>query len=548
MPEFGAMPNAGCVLQACALSVGFDGHTRPVLAGLDLRLSAGECVGLVGSSGSGKSMTARALLGLLPEGARKLSGSVSVGGRELRMERDFAAVRGSQIAYVFQDAAASLHPLKRIGAQLAECARVHGLTRARTALSVVADALQEVGLEVSTQLLRAYPHQLSGGQRQRVMLALTLLPRPAVLIADEPTSALDPVLARRVCDLLAQLVSVRGMALLLISHDLPRVAELCSHVLVLDHGNVVESGAPAQLMAHGRAAATQRLTAALKQSPYATSIANTAAPVLQADSVGMRFQTAWRWPWMPACDPVLQNIHLTLKPAERLGVVGSSGSGKSTLARVLLGLLPTASGEVRWFGKSLAQQSASIRRAWRPRVQMVFQDPMRSLDPLQRIDAMLALAQSRAWVDSSLDGGSRLTRAEIEKASIGLLESVGLDASTMRRYPNQFSGGQRQRLAIARALATCPQVLICDEATSALDSATQAQILDLLDRLAFERQLALIFIAHDLLAVARLCQRLIVLDAGRVVEVGDARECIANPQSDALRALVAAMPIGWRST
>ncbi len=526
------------LLSVAGLTVGFRGAPEPSLRSLDLELQPGAAVGLVGASGSGKSLAARAILGLLPAGAERLGGEVRFDGQLLLNETDCARVRGSGIAYVFQDAAASLHPLQRIGAQLHECM---ALLRPRDSIHArrkqIQAALAEVGLDDCEPLLRRFPHELSGGQRQRVMLALTLLPAPRLLIADEPTSALDPVLAQRVMRLLAALTRQRGMALLLISHDLPRVAELCTQVHVLDAGVCVETGVAADLLARPRHPATRRLSAALQASPAGPIAPATGPPLLSAHTLEIRYARGRRWPWQAPPLPVLSDIDLALAGGARLGVVGSSGSGKSTLARALLGLLPPQRGQVRWFGEDCAGLHERRRRSLRPRLQMVFQDPFRSLDPLQSVARMLDEALQHA------PGRDALGRARRARE---LLAAVDLDDSALTRYPSQFSGGQRQRLALARALATDPDVLICDEATSALDSATQNQVLELLDRLASERGIALLFISHDLGAVARLCQQVLVLEGGRVVEQGDARARMAAPQSRALRELVEALPASLR--
>ncbi len=507
------------LLEVRGLCVGFEGAAN-IIDGFDLAIRAGESIGLVGSSGAGKSLLARALLGLLPSGARSRAGLVIYDGQTLSTPAQFARLRGAHIAYVFQDAASSLHPLKRVATQLHECLRVHApeLDRAQRGRRI-GEALEEVGLADARRWLNAFAHQLSGGQRQRVMLALTLLPQPKLLIADEPTSALDPVLARRVCDLLAAATQRRGMALLLISHDLPRVAEYCERIYRLQQGRVV--AAPLQCCAPTPAPA-------LTPAP-----APALAPALiEARGLSLSYASNWRWPWQKPLARVIDGLDLRLTAGQRLAVIGSSGSGKSSLARGLLRLLPALGGEVRWFGQDLARLTTTQLRLVRPRVQLVFQDPFGSLDPLQRVDAMLA--EALRYVP--------FAGAQLRQSVHGLLAAVGLPADAATRYPSQFSGGQRQRLAIARALATQPAVLICDEATSALDADTQTQILNLLDRLAAERGLALLFISHDLAAVARLCDRLLVLDGGRIVEQGETAQLLNAPQSAALRALLDARP------
>ncbi len=512
------------LLQLSGLRVGFRGAGEDVLRHIDLELSAGEVCALIGASGSGKSLLARALIGLLPDAAELRGGLVHWRGQSLNPDQ-VAPLRGREIAYVFQDAAASLHPLRRIQDQLREALAVHAPELDSTAADArIAEALRDVGMEADPRWLRAYPHQLSGGQRQRLMLALTLLPEPALLVADEPTSALDPVLARRVCELLVAATRARGMALLLISHDLPRLAEYCERVHLLQDGRL-------QRADHGLLG-SQGSVASVNGTIPGTADGSS----LSAHELSLNYEPDHRWPWSPKAPVVVDSLSLSLAPGERLAVVGSSGSGKSTLARGLLGLMPAASGRVDWFGRSLAGLEPRQLRRWRRRVQMVFQDPFRTLDPLQRVDRMLIEALRFAPTPPVAD--QQLNRAR------ALLREVGLDEAALWRYPSQFSGGQRQRLAIARALACEPEVLICDEATSALDHAVQAQILDLLDGLANQRGLALLFISHDLGAVARLCQRLLVMDQGRAVETGPVAALLANPQSDALRALVAAVPAG----
>lgn len=512
------------LLQVRGLRIGLPGREDCIVDGLDLFVDAGESVGLVGASGAGKSLIARALVGLLPSGASVRAGSICWRGQVLAGTADLQRLRGRGIAYVFQDAASSLHPLRRVGAQLRECLGVHAPQLDRRQVGERIDsALAEVGLDGARRWLDAWPHELSGGQRQRVMLALTLLPEPALLIADEPTSALDPVLARRVCDLLADAARRRNMGLLLISHDLPRVAEYCARVYRLRAGHA-------------------ELSLSIDVADSAAPVMSARSPVpasgnvscIEARGLSLSHATRWRWPWQAAPAHTLDGVSIALAPGQRLGVVGSSGSGKSTLARGLLGLMPARAGQVRWFDQALERLDRSTLRRWRRRVQLVFQDPFRSLDPMQRIDHLLLEALD--YADPPLPRGERLP------ALRAALIDVGLDNDALGRYPGQFSGGQRQRLAIARALATRPQVLICDEATSALDHETQDQILALLDQLARERQLALLFISHDLGAVARLCDSMLVLDAGRVVETGVPAKLLAHPESDALRTLVEALP------
>jgi ABC-type glutathione transport system ATPase component len=511
------------LLRARELRIGTPG--RPLVT-LDLSIRAGERIGLVGASGSGKSLSARGLLGLLPAGLQRLGGELGFAGALLRHESDYQGIRGAGIGYVFQDAAQSLHPLRRIGAQFAECLAVHAPRSGSTERHErIRSVLASVGLDDAERILASHPHELSGGQRQRCLLALTVLPRPRLLIADEPTSALDPVLAGMVSELLVRLCHQQGMALLLISHDLARVASCCERIHVLERGSIVESASTTELLAAPRSTAARTLVEALHAPPRGTDRPAGGAPVLACRELALSHQQGWSWRPRPRA---IDGVSLDVRAGHRLGVVGRSGSGKSTLARGLLRLLPVRGGTLEWFGEGIGHRPERQLRRLRPRLQMVFQDPFRSLDPLQPVDAMLA--------EALVAGGRAPTAQAIDE----LLVAVGLDPAWRARYPSQFSGGQCQRLAIARALATDPALLVCDEATSALDLVTQAQVLALLDRLAHERGMALVFIAHDLLAVEWLCDELLVLEGGRAVEQGAAQAHLAEPRTAPLAQLVSA--------
>ncbi len=442
------------------------------LAGpVSFELAPGETMALVGASGSGKSLTARAVLGLLPSPLRA-HGAVAWNGERLNGEATFRRVRGGQLAYVFQDAASNLHPLRRLSGQFHECLCVHRPTLSRSArCEVIAEALG--ALRLDPQLLKRFPQELSGGQRQRALMALTLLPAPQVLIADEPTSALDPTLAREMLDLLFEQCQRRGMSLLLITHDVHAAAR-CARSLRLDVGETATLPT--------RQPRPARTEAAL-------------------ECAGLTALHRRRW-WRRE-EPALMAVDLALHRGERVAVHGGSGSGKSTLALALLGLKPILAGDLRWFGQSIRRLPGSALRGLRPRVQMVFQDPYRSLNPAQRIDAMLHEARSCT---------RRPTRTIAQ-----WLEAVSLPAEYAQRYPSQLSGGQRQRLALARALATEAEVLVCDEATSALDPVNEARIVSLIDSLAEERDLALLLISHSTAVSAALCDRAIEMARGCVV-------------------------------
>ncbi|MBN8214926.1 MAG: ABC transporter ATP-binding protein [Xanthomonadales bacterium] len=501
--------------------------SRRLLGPLDLDLLPGQCLGVVGESGSGKSLTALSLLGLLPSGLRA-SGELAHDGIDIALNtRSHAALRGRVIGWVPQDPLAALHPLRTIGAQLVETLRAHGQsdTEARA-------LLERVQLPEPAASLRRFPHQFSGGQRQRIAIALALCSRPKYLIADEPTSALDARIARDVLDLLDALRREDGLGLMLISHDLPLVGAYAEHVLVLQRGDVVERGATAEVFAHPQHAYTRELIAADTLPHVEGASAPTVgpegpptikAPLLRAEAMRMHYPRAPK--------PALDDVSLILHRGEGLALLGESGSGKSTLGRAVLRLLRGAQGRVWLDDVELTALRGAALRDMRKRIGVVFQDPYASLDPRMRVAEIVG---EPLRIHGIGDAASRLTKAG------ELLKAVGLDPDMGTRWPHQFSGGQRQRIAIARALACDPDLLVCDEAVSALDAHHRREILALLATLKRERGLALLFVTHDLSAAAAVAERIAVLDAGRIVEIGDADEVLRAPQHAHTRALVAA--------
>ena len=507
-----------------------------LLHGLDLDLAAESCTALVGESGSGKSLTTLALLDALPRGLR-MSGALRVDDVDIALGSDaHRRLRGRGIAWVPQDPLASLHPLRSVQSQLDETLRVvRGLGRVDATRE--ARALMD-RVQLPAALLARHPHRLSGGQRQRVAIALALAAGPRVLLADEPTSALDARIARDVLDLLDGLRR-EGLALLLVSHDLPLVGAYAQHVVVLQRGRVVEAGPCARVFAAPAHAYTRELLAAdavthaaIAAAPVGAVAIDTApvdAPVLEARDMTVHYRRAPR--------PALDGVALTLHRGQALALVGESGSGKSTLGRAVLRLL-RARGSVLLHGNDgttleLLGAGRAALRAARRRIGVVFQDPSASLDP--RL-AVADLVTEPLRIHGIGDADSRRARAA------ALLGDVGLDAALLDRKPHALSGGQKQRVAIARALACDPDVLVCDEAVSALDAHHRAAVLALLARLKRERALALLFVTHDLDAAAALCERIAVLEAGRIVEEGPTRAVLAAPSHPHTRALAAARP------
>jgi peptide/nickel transport system ATP-binding protein len=511
------------VLTVRGLEVRHASHTLLRLPLLELR--AGECTALVGESGSGKSLTVQALLAQLPRGL-DATGRLRVDGVDIPLASPaHRALAGRGLAWVPQDPLASLHPLKRVGAQLVETLRaVRGLGR-DAAVAEARALLERVQVPEPASALRRYPHEFSGGQRQRIAIALALATRPRVLVADEPTAALDARIARDVLRLLDGLRADDGLALLLVSHDLPLVAAHAQQVHVLRRGEVVEQGAAADVLAHPTHAYTRELVASgIVDAPQATPRVD-APVVLEARGLRLRYPGATR--------DALDGVDLELRRGEALAIVGESGSGKSSLGRVLLRLVRHARGEVRLHHAGgavdlLALPPRELRRLRRV-LGIVFQDPYASLDPRMRV---LDLVTEPLRIHGDADAVTLRARAA------ELLAQVGLEPAMLDRHPHAFSGGQRQRIAIARALAGDPALLLCDEAVSALDAHHRRAILQLLADLKRERGLALLFITHDLAGAALLADRIAVMEDGRVVETGAIGDVLAAPRHPHTRALL----------
>ena len=500
---------------------------RILLGPLGFELRAGECLAIVGESGAGKSLATQALLGLLPS-PLIARGTLLMDGVEVALgSAAHVALRGATLAWIPQDPLAALHPLRRVGAQLLETLRHAGLGR-DAAMAEARALLQRVRLPDANTMLTRYPHQLSGGQRQRICIALALATRPRFLIADEPTAALDPGIARGVLDLLDALRRELDVGLLLVSHDLPLVAQIAQRVLVLQQGRCVETGATARVFAAPQAAYTRELLEADRLPPAPAPCLGSL--LLDIDGVVVRYPHTTR----DAVQPTALHLHR----GECLALVGESGSGKSSLARALLRLLRAPQrGRIVFFyeigldGIDIATLAPRALRPLRRRIGVVFQDPFASLDPRMTVAQLIA---EPLRIHSIGDAPSRRARAT------ELLRAVGLDTDILDRYPHTFSGGQRQRIAIARALATEPELLVCDEAVSALDAQHRAGILKLLGQLKAERGLALLFITHDLAAARALADRIAVMRDGAIVETGEITSVLTTPQHAYTRELLSA--------
>lgn len=518
------------LIEARGLSVAYGGgNTRihQVLHGIDLSLRQGESVGLVGESGSGKTTLGRALLGHLRGGGVFNGGTLRVAGIDVTDPAAVAAagLRGRIAAMAPQNPLASLTHHLPVGRQIEEILRLRaGLGRKEAQARALA-LMDETGLPEPAELARRYPHQLSGGQRQRVVIAAALACDPRLLVLDEPTSALDKTTEAQVLALVTRLCTARGTGLVLISHDLTVVSRICREVLVLRSGEVVEHGTTERVLSHPGAAYTRQLLAAARGTASPRFAPEESEQILEARDL------AFSW---PGAQPAIARANFALCRGETLGIIGESGSGKSTLAALVAGLMPPETGSVTLNGITLAPLATRRRKEDRRRIQMVFQDPLSSLNPRQMCGAAVMRPLTHFF---------GLSRSVARAEALALFERLGLDATLMDRFPRQLSGGQQQRVAIARAFAARPDVLICDEITSALDAAVQMQVLDLLGQLQAETGCAVLMITHDLAVLRRMSTRFVVLERGRIVETGQTADALAAPRTPALQALVAASQI-----
>jgi len=505
-----------------------------ILRGVSLNLDAGKITGLVGRSGSGKSMTALAAMRLAPMNAR-VSGQIVLNGSDVlkKSESEMCAIRGRDIGIVFQEPMTALNPLQSIGAQIAETILVHSSVSQSRAREEATAILDRVGLCNAHVSPCQYPHELSGGQRQRVIIAIAIAMKPKVLIADEPTTALDVTSQAAILALLRRLAVEDNMALMLITHNLAVVSNLADHVAVMQRGRIIHEGSPSELFRKQETGAMRELLA----QPIRRGRTRIASEeeILRAREIVCDYHMAKRHLFSPferrrAVDSVSFAIHR----GENVGLVGESGCGKSTLARALLGLHPLTRGCIELDRQAFPGREKRATKRLRRKIQIVFQDPYSSFNPRHRIEHILA---------EPLHLLSRRSSAKEQRARVGdALDAVGLTPADMKKYPHEFSGGQRQRIAIARALVTAPDIVALDEATSALDMASRNRILELLMRLSDDRSVSYLFITHDLSVVRDVTDRVLVMKAGRIVEEGATRDIFENPQENYTRTLIKAAP------
>ncbi|RVA24736.1 ABC transporter ATP-binding protein, partial [Mesorhizobium sp. M7A.F.Ca.CA.004.11.2.1] len=505
-----------------------------ILKGMELSVAPGEVMGLVGESGSGKSMTALTVMQLLPHAARA-TGRVTFDGIDIlaATEDQMCALRGDDIGMVFQEPMTALNPVKTIGEQVAEGIRWHTKASRAEAEDRARKMLDRVGLPEAKFPMSRYPHELSGGQRQRVVIAIACALKPKLLVADEPTTALDVVLQAQILDLLRDLVAESRMGLLLISHDLAVVTEMADRITILRRGEVMEAGDTARTLSEQFHPYTRQLAQASMHVPARARPhgIETSRPLLQVESVtrdypGRRTSLFKRAPGIRAVD----DVSLSMAPGQSVALVGRSGCGKSTLARMILALDRPTSGSIRFRGETITGKSEAELKPARRDMQVVFQDPYGSFDPRQKVEKLVA--EPLHVLEK------QPTRTERREMVAHALHEVGLGISDMDKYPHEFSGGQRQRLSIARAIITRPKLVVADEPVSALDVSIRAQILDLFAELNQKLGIAYLFITHDLTVARAITDEVLVMHDGKIVERGKTNAVLDHPQSEAAKALV----------
>ncbi|MDE4098601.1 ABC transporter ATP-binding protein [Phaeobacter gallaeciensis] len=525
------------VLTIRGLTVGLSGTsmTDPVLRGIDIDIRAGETLCLVGESGSGKSVTSLATMGLLPKGALEITGG-RIDLKEVEITAASASqmreLRAKRVAMIFQEPMTALNPVLRVGEQIEEVLNMHTDLSASEAKARTLDIMEQVHLPDVQRIYSAFPHQLSGGQRQRIMIAMALVLDPDLLIADEPTTALDVTTQQQILKLIAEMQERHGTAVLFITHDMGVVAEIADTVCVMQQGQIVERAPIAELLTAPQEDYTRKLLQAVPNlAPRAPRAPTGAEPVLKVGGLEKVYGGGGVFRKNDEVHAA-QDVNFDIAPGQTLGIVGESGSGKSTVARCIMRLIDPTDGSVAVAGTEVARLSRRQLQPHRKHFQIVFQDPYRSLNPRWTV--------ARSLCEGPINFGT--SKDEAMDHAGDLMELVDLPRNALDRYPHQFSGGQRQRIAIARAVAMRPNLLVADEAVSALDVSVQAQVLELLDDVQARFGIGMLFITHDLRVAAQICDDVIVMQRGRVVEQGRAADVLANPAHEYTQSLIEAAP------
>ena len=548
------------------LSFGNKKNSIEVLHSISFDVFENEIVGIVGESGSGKSVTSLTIMGLLQKNQVSLTGRILFEGKDLLKtdEKQFRKIRGSEIAMIFQEPMSALNPSLKCGFQVSEILRLHLKMNASEAKKETISLFEKVKLPRPNDIYNSYPHQISGGQMQRVMIAMAIACKPKLLIADEPTTALDVTVQKEIISLLKSIQQETKMAMLFISHDLSLVSEIADRVLVMYKGNIVESATTEELFKNPKAEYTKALLASrpslnmrLAKLPTIASIADssfkpreikaterakkhkkiyTQKPILEIINLEKHYFSNVGIFAKKEVVKAVDNVSFSVFEGETLGLVGESGCGKSTLGKTILQLEKATTGSIKYRGKELTKLSKTEIRVLRKEIQIIFQDPFSSLNPRLMI--------GEALMEPMEVHGLGKNKNERKEKVLLLLERVGLDKSYFYRYPHELSGGQRQRVGIARTIALEPKLVICDESVSALDISVQAQVLNLLNELKNDFGFTYIFISHDLAVVKYMSDQLLVMNKGKIEELGDADEIYENPQTEYSKKLIAAIPMG----
>ncbi|WOV87530.1 ABC transporter ATP-binding protein [Sporosarcina oncorhynchi] len=510
--------------------------------GVSFEVNQGETLGIVGESGSGKSVTARSIMRLLPSPPSYMKeGVIEFQGENLneKTEKEMEGIRGKGIGMIFQDPMTSLNPTKVVGKQICESIMKHMDVSKTEAKKETIELLKMVGIKDSEVRYNQYPHEFSGGMRQRVMIAMALACKPALLIADEPTTALDVTIQAQILTLMKHIQQRFGTSIILITHDLGVVAEMCDRVVVMKKGEIVEGGTTLEVFESPQHPYTRKLLNALprldekkkeKQVSQLPEEIDKTVPLIQVNSLKQHFDSGKK-----GLTKAVDDISFYIRPGETLGLVGESGSGKSTTGRAILRLDEPTSGEVLYQGMAINRFSQKEMKSMRRHMQMIFQDPYSSLNPRLKVLDIIGQALDIHRISKN--------KTERKKRVEELLTMVGLEPEHAMRYPHEFSGGQRQRIGIARALAVEPKFIVCDEPLSALDVSIQTQIVKLLEKLQHELGLTYLFIAHDLSMVKHISDRVAVMYAGKIVELAESEELYSNPMHPYTKLLLAAIPI-----
>src|SRR6201985_2313426 len=539
MARIDDMTNIVLDINNLMVSLGRNPRADRIIDDVSLQVHAGETLCLVGESGSGKSVTSLTVMGLLQKASLATSsGSIKLVGEDLlpASDRRLRQLRATTMAMIFQEPMTALNPVVPVGKQIDEVLRVHTDLDLRARRLRILAMMEQVRLPDVKRIFASYPHRLSGGQRQRIMIAMALVLEPKLLIADEPTTALDVTTQKQILTLIRDLQRDHGTAVLFITHDMGVVAEIADRVAVMRNGRLVETGSLDTILRQPAMEYTRNLLASVPSLVPRAPRADTSEPVvLETTSLGKIYRERsfiGKTREVAAAD----DVTLTLRKGRTLAIVGESGSGKSTVARCIVRLIDPTSGGIRLVGREISNLSRGLLQPHRKRIQIVFQDPYRSLNP--RVTVGESIAEGPINYD--------MPRAQALEKARELLELVDLPPDAISRYPHQFSGGQRQRIAIARALALDPDVLVADEAVSALDVSVQAQVLQLLDAIQARLGIALLFITHDLRVAAQICDDVAVMQHGRIVEQGPAAQVLTHPQQAYTRQLLDAAPgRGW---